>query len=498
MAVECVSVQEWIEEEISKPVDAWVEKTQEKCKKRHWYDPRSWFCWLVTTLVKAVVWVVVKVGRWAVRTVCKIVGALLGFLRDFFTGLWNFLAGVFTWDWCRAVHGLIQAGAGTIDSLFTLGRVVVLLDTLDYIITERQRSQLRAYVRTRLSFKYSGQDFQDIVENLRIDRGAFGYRIPMRAIRTYLDSEAPSPVDPTVPNLWKLNDEKKINLRELCGFESTEGCFNRKRYKTLKKGLHAGGGGAGEVDDPISEAELHTYLASRGAEGPKFVVLCMRDGVLRTKLKAAESKGRELGLIPQWRVQDQEVTLAKDIKHDGTPSGLVGFLIDPIGRNPKVDDNPNTPMVDETDHTAALADLCTPVAVGIFRYKENSTLRGLSACLQGSPCGQNEHKASGVTFIDNQPDIAWKYVAIHELGHYFGLCHVAGVDRIMYTPKGPQGQDLSFWGKVKRSFTWYTPFKLLQKGEPSFTLDEAMQTWDYIIEHFPSTCLGVKSEPIIL
>jgi hypothetical protein len=37
----------------------------------------------------------------------------------------------------------------------------------------------------------------------------------------------------------------------------------------------------------------------------------------------------------------------------------------------------------------------------------------------------------------------------------------------------------------------------LLKGEPSFTLNEAMQTWDYIIEHYPPTCLGAKPVVII-
>ncbi len=87
---------------------------------------------------------------------------------------------------------------------------------------------------------------------------------------------------------------------------------------------------------------------------------------------------------------------------------------------------------------------------------------------------------------------------IHELGHYFGLCHVEGVDRIMFTPKGPQGQSLSKWELIKKSLTWRTLYSLvIVKGEPSFTLDEGMQTWDYIIEHFPPACLGVKP-PVIL
>lgn len=499
MAVECVEVQEWIEEEISKPVDQWVEKTEQKCKKRPWYDPRRWLCWLVTTLVKVVFWVVVKVGKWVVRTVCKVIGAVLGFIRDFFTGLWDVIAGLFTLDWRRILDGLILIGAGFIDSLFTLARVFFLFDTLDYIITEIERGKLKTYVRTKLGFKYTGQDFLDIVENLRIDHGAFGYRIPMRSIRTYLNSETPSPVEPGVPNLVKLHEDREINLRELCGFDFTEGFWNRKRYKTLKKGMVVGGGGGGEFDNPISEGELDTYLNSRGTDGPKFLVLCMRDGVLTTKLRAAELKGRELGLMPQWTKVDFDVTLADDIAHKGKTlsaqsAALVRFLRDTIGRAAKVPDNPNTP-IDEADETEALAELCTPVAIGVFRYEES--LRGISACLKQTSC-QSAHDVSGVTFIDNKPDVVWKYVPIHELGHYFGLCHVAGVDRIMFTPKGPRGESLGWWEVLKKSFTWWTlPKLLLTKGEPTFTLDEAMQTWDYIIEHFPPACLGVR-QPVIL
>src|SRR5262245_30391227 len=131
MATECIEQQEWIEEEISKPVDQWVEKTEEKCKKRPWYDPRRRLCWLVTTLVKVVVWVVVKVGKWVVRTVCKVVGALIDLVVNILQGLWDVIAGIFTLDWRRILDGLIQIGAGIVDAAFTLFRVVFLLDTLD-------------------------------------------------------------------------------------------------------------------------------------------------------------------------------------------------------------------------------------------------------------------------------------------------------------------------------------------------------------------------------
>jgi hypothetical protein len=477
MAIECVETQEWIEEEISKPVEEWVEQTEKKCKKRPWWHPLRWLCWLVTTLVKVIRWVVVKVGKWVVRTVCKIVGAVIGFLGAFFTGLWDIIAGIFTLDWRRILDGLIQIGSELINLLATLARIQYLGDTLDYIIEEYNRGQLRDYVRGLLEAKYKGDELQHIKDALRVDHGAFGYRIPMRAIRTFLDSETLSPGEPGAPNLVVLHEQGAINLRELCGFDFTEGFWNRKRYKTLKKGLHAGGGGLGEIDNPISESELDTYLSSRGAQGPKFIVLCMRDGVLKTKLRAAELKGRELGLMPQWSEETQEVTLADHIKHNGFDTGsadssLVRFLINVVHRQAKVRD----PMGRIVEETAAIGDLCTPVAVGVFRYTD--TLRGIAACLKGSSC-QSLHDASGVTFIDNKPDIVWKYVPIHELGHYFGLCHVDGVDRIMYSSRN------NSW------FDWWTLPKLLYtKGEPSFTLDEAKQAWDYIVAHFPAGCLG--------
>lgn len=485
MAIECVETQEWIEEEISKPVEEWVEQTEEKCKKRPWWHPLRWLCWLVTTVVKVIRWIVVKVGKWVVRTVCKLVSAVLGFIRDFLVGLWDVIAGIFTLDWRRILDGLIQVGAALIDLIATVARIQYLGDTLDYIIEEYNRGQLRDYVRKLLEAKYSGEELENIKDTLRVDHGAFGYRIPMRAIRTFIDSETPSPHEPGVPNLVVLHEHSEINLRELCGFEFTEGFWNRKRYKTLKKGPHATGGGLGEVDNPISESELDTYLSSRGAEGPKFIVLCMRDGVLTTKLRAAELKGRELGLMPQWKEETQEVTLAEHMKHKGFDTGvesplLVRFLIDIIKRKAKVRDASGV-VIDETE---ALHDLCTPVAVGVFRYTDN--LRGIAACLKGSSC-QDLHDASGVTFIDNKPDIVWKYVPIHELGHYFGLCHVDGVDRIMYSPRN------NSW------FDWWTLPKLLYtKGEPSFTLDEAKQAWDYIVAHFPAHCLGGNAQvPVI-
>lgn len=488
MALECVETQEWLEEEVWQQTSQWVEESQKKCKEYAWYDPRGWVCWFVTVLVEVFVWVLVKVGKWVVRTVCKIVGAVWTFLHDFFVGLYNIFAGIFTWDWCRVGKGALQLLGGIVDPALTFGRILTGLDTLDFIRSEIRHHQLRIYVRTKLGFKYGGEVLQEIIENLRLNSSAFGYRIKMRAARVYLDSETKSPTAPDTFNLIALHDDG-VNVRELCGFDATEGCMNTKRFKTLKKGPHLSGGGGGEVDDPISEEELDLYLSSRGTDGPKFIILPMRDSAFDLRVRTAEIKARELGLIPTFTKELIEITEKKHVIQSGslTAVPLVEFLAGPVGRKRK-----------SVDLAGAFADLCTPTTVGIFRYEKDSTLRGLSACLMGSACEPSvgAHDASGCTFIDNEPDIAWKYVAIHEIGHCFGLCHVEGIENIMYTPKAPPGQPDGWWEKLKRSTTWWTPKIIVLTGEPIFTIDEAMQAWDYIIEHFPMTCLGADQRHV--
>lgn len=474
MALVCSQIDEWIEEEVSKPVEVWENQQKEKCKKRKWYDPRGWFCWLVWVLVKVIRWVVVKVGRWVVRTVCKLVTVIVDLIVDLVLGLWDVLVGIFTLDWRRILDGLIRIGLGALLGAIGTVRIFALCDTFDYIRGEFDISSLRSHVRGLLSKKYSGDALAQIAEAIRLDHGAFGLRLTGTAYRTVLDSETVSPTDPSAPNLVVLHESGAINLKDLCGFEFPQGFWNRKRYKTLKKGVVVGGGGGGEFDNPISEDELDTYLSSRGASGPKFIVLPMRDGVLDSKLNAAEDKGRQLGLILSWNQDRREVTEAGHMVHGETSSALVQFLVRIIGRT---DRTTNPPASEQS----AVAELCHPVVAGVFRYAAD--LRGIAACLNGSSC-QARHNASGATFIDNLPDDIWKYVPIHELGHCFGLCHVDGLDRIMVSSK-----QNSLW-------SWSILYNWCVRGEPYFTLDEAKSTWDYIVANFDSRCLGAR--PVVI
>jgi hypothetical protein len=415
--------------------------------------------------------------------VCKLVAAGLDFLKDLLQGVWDILAGIFTLDWRRILDGLLGIVIGFVIGVISVIRVVVLCDTYDYVKGELDTRSLRSHVRGLLEAKYEGDTLTQIAEHIRLDRGAFGLRLTGTAIRTELDSETPSPTDPSAPNLVVLHESGEINLKELCGFEFPQGFWNRKRYKTLKKGDVLGEGPGTEADNPISEDELDSYLSSRGAAGPEFTVLPMRDGALDGKLRTARDKGRELGLILEWEQATKPVTRADHIEHNGFDTeqadpSLVRFLVDVVGRT----DRTTNPPTSEQD---AVGELCHPVVVGVFKYTDE--LRGIAASLNPSPTEspcQRRHDASGATFIDNVPDDIWKYVPIHELGHCFGLCHVDGIDRIMVSTR-----ENSLW-------SWSILWNWCVKGEPSFTHDEAKATWDYIVANFAPACLG--AEPVII
>jgi len=77
----CREIQEWIEEQVEKPIETWENQQEQRCKN----EPCNWwmlclnklFCWLVWVLVKVIRWVVVTVGKWVTRVVCEVVNVVL-------------------------------------------------------------------------------------------------------------------------------------------------------------------------------------------------------------------------------------------------------------------------------------------------------------------------------------------------------------------------------------------------------------------------------------
>jgi len=435
-----------------------VEQTEEVCEEYAWYDPRGWVCWLITILIKVDIWVVVTVGKWVFHTVCEVVEGIKDFVASVAIGIYDIVVGIFTGDWARVWDGLVEIFKGIVALVLDIFRVVYLGDTIDYIRDGINKSGLRDYVRELLEKKYEGKQLEAVKDALGIDYGAFGFRIPARALRTYVRSDYKS--DQNMPPdliLWHEDPNLRINLKELAGFQYSE-FWRRFRPEVVPD------------SGDFSENDLDEYISSRGTKGKAFSVFCMDKGTLQTKLDTASEKAREIGLMLKWKVEDVQVKKPAHVRHNGFDTGvsgqsLVDFLVEIAGRHRK-----------SIDPIGARSDLCVVPAAGIFWYTDN---------LNGLTVNYRDSDASGLTFKDRIPDFVWKYVLIHEIGHYFGLPHVSGLERIMYSAAEKDETWLSWW---------LLPEYIYLSGEPGFVFDEAKKVWDYIIEYFPWSCLSVRSE----
>jgi hypothetical protein len=113
-------------------------------KKRHWYDPRSWFCWFTTYLVKIIRWVVVTVVKMVLTIACRIIERVVSIVLDLIRLVYHLIKALVTWDGCvlqEALSDLADARVG----VFTILYVIV-----DPIAGEVNVYRLRGYVSDQI------------------------------------------------------------------------------------------------------------------------------------------------------------------------------------------------------------------------------------------------------------------------------------------------------------------------------------------------------------
>jgi len=322
MAMVCTNITEWIETNVSKPVEEWEQKQEKKCKKRHWYDPRRWLCWLVTTLVKVIRWVIVTVLTAVVTIVCHLISDVLAILWDLLKFLGHLLKALFTWDKCALQESLADLGDAVTRAFELIGDVII------RPVTDRfQTYRLRQYVGHQIDQRYWQQP--DLITALKsafnVDSGVFGYRVTCTVYRMYVDSQTKTERFGDVPNLYALHRDGLINLYQLAGFDqdcaiwSKEGWY-RPRHQTATFPFASGGGGFGEPTPPeLKKDRLDEYINSAGQKGPHFRIYAISLGNLDTRVDAAKEKGRQLGLVIDFKREDKEVIDPQFINYNETP-----------------------------------------------------------------------------------------------------------------------------------------------------------------------------------
>src|SRR5262245_17536702 len=78
--LKCEQTKTWVEEQIEKPVEQLREQWDKQCHVE-WWNPLSWFCWLVLHVLYVIVWITVTVGKWVTQVLCYFVTVLTEILE---------------------------------------------------------------------------------------------------------------------------------------------------------------------------------------------------------------------------------------------------------------------------------------------------------------------------------------------------------------------------------------------------------------------------------
>ncbi len=134
MATICKTYQDRIEQEVWEPIDAWIKKTEQRCREYDWWNPIGWFCWLVTVFVKIVKWVVRIVVTIVFRTICEVINLLA-----------NVVSAVINFVLALPVLGpIVKAFIRTVVTVFSYA--VGLADGLGRLVGIRITKHLRVHV----------------------------------------------------------------------------------------------------------------------------------------------------------------------------------------------------------------------------------------------------------------------------------------------------------------------------------------------------------------
>ena len=80
MSLICTNVTSWITQQVLTPTNTWATQAQQQCQQLPWWNPLGWLCWIITTLILVVVWVLQNVVVPIISVVCTFVTWVIGWV----------------------------------------------------------------------------------------------------------------------------------------------------------------------------------------------------------------------------------------------------------------------------------------------------------------------------------------------------------------------------------------------------------------------------------
>jgi hypothetical protein len=354
------------------------------------------------------------------------------------------------------------------------------------VVDQFQRNELQRFVSDLIDRSFTG----DSRARARTQAGLdgirhFGLRLPATYRVCFLDS-ANTP-------LFLLHEQNQINLFALAGLFSGEWLNGRTFVRTVD---------ADGEDEllPANYWSIQSYLDSRGESGRLRVYAMSKDAVT-DYLRVASHKCRKMGVELLWdtpsrwlhllsaeRVElvvtaDAEENFAAEHPLIFTGDEWQTFLRDRGLRA----QNPDDDRILLALGTFQLATFGVTFGRGGDRDDEGpkNCPEPITPGRTDSCCQIVKRDADGVPFgsccvhRDLWPAQGFRFVLAHEIGHYLGLCHFThnGFQNLMWTGAAAKDGVVSTVDIGLAHYLWAT--------EPEFTLEDAKNSWRFIVDQLP-------------
>ena len=433
---------------------------------------------LIDSLATSLGWLGVPLGL--LKGIIHFIRNLVDAVRDFVSGIREVVQGLLSLNTCRTLRGITDVGTslGRVILASGLAPVAILIPGISplaiVLVSVRIAGAAIGGVRDTINLMFLEGVITSAINNAfgvntpratrsidKVGVGVYPMGLPFTidARRLFLNSNS------TNVDLRLLHNSGVIDLYALAGYVS--GC----------KDLINGPSGEvvyGGTDMRVSYADLDAFLLGGAGSVPEFHVFPITRAKFRMHLETARRKASDIGVQAFFPViASLEATSLDHIPlnalDESPPGAAVQLnLFRSLGRNGQND------------------DLSIIPAISHFHYVNSPTagresLFGLTSWFRQSCRDANP---SGVTYRNRTPDWVFRWVLVHELGHYWGLNHewnaghdycgpgtnMRSLDEIMFVP------DPAALTPSGSAFLEY----LFLDSEPRFTSDDAITVWKWI------------------
>lgn len=400
---------------------------------------------------------------------------------DIIGHLGSFAGALLRGDLGGALGALVNIILDAANLILAVGRFYYGLSIYRGIRDYWNAESLRMFVEDLLAKTFGGDAdrLARIRSHLHMDeRSDWGMRIAATHRTFCLDS--------ALLPLYQWHNAGKIDLYSLGGVANSS--FEVWRRRTA---VHVMSEDGIESSLRANRWQIAKYIEDEG-KGQRLRVYALSRKAVKDYIRASEEKGRQIGVLLQW--------------NEGTRWDQFDFsrqaheVSDADGLDPPYGFHFNRAQLDQfvvdKDYRVGTRDEeCELVAFAVFDISDGGRGRVAGRNIrQGSaatPCSSQpgrddgccitvntepDKRGSGVVYRDAYPPVITRYSLIHEIGHYFGLCHYnhSGVQNIMFTaPDADPNAELSWfdWGELN----------YLVDNEPRFTLEDGKNAWRFIV-----------------